>query len=132
MAVQLLWILVHLLLLVQLYVFTPILNLLLIFKNLFLLNGRYLTSFQTILTQINHAIGAEGVVSSQCKKVVSDFGTPIWERLIEGASSFIDLQYRIFGVSSFDLIFFISCSYIQILFAKDSMSVHLIRHLVQG
>ncbi|PHU13859.1 hypothetical protein BC332_15064 [Capsicum chinense] len=38
----------------------------------------------TILAQINHAIGAEGIVSSQCKKVVSSFGTPIWERLIQG------------------------------------------------
>lgn len=38
----------------------------------------------TILTQINHAIGAEGIVSSECKTVVSNYGTSIWERLISG------------------------------------------------
>ncbi|KAG5587907.1 hypothetical protein H5410_048341 [Solanum commersonii] len=38
----------------------------------------------TILTQINHAIGAEGVVSSQCKTVISDYGKTIWERLLSG------------------------------------------------
>ncbi|XP_055813572.1 aspartic proteinase-like [Solanum dulcamara] len=39
----------------------------------------------TILTQINHAIGAEGIVSSKCKNVVSDYGNLIWERLISGS-----------------------------------------------
>nr|XP_016516070.1 PREDICTED: cyprosin-like [Nicotiana tabacum] len=38
----------------------------------------------TILTQINHAIGAEGIVSLECKKVVSNYGDSIWERLISG------------------------------------------------
>ncbi|MCD9560539.1 hypothetical protein HAX54_019236 [Datura stramonium] len=38
----------------------------------------------TILTQVNHAIGAEGIVSSECKTVVSNYGTSIWERLISG------------------------------------------------
>ncbi|XP_060181042.1 aspartic proteinase-like [Lycium barbarum] len=38
----------------------------------------------TILTQINHAIGAEGIVSSECKYVVSNYGNSIWERLVSG------------------------------------------------
>lgn len=126
MAVQLLWILEQLLFLVQLYVFRPLLILVPVFKNLFLLNRRHLTSFQTILTQINHAIGAEGVVSSHCKTVVSDYGKTIWERLLSGVSSFINLQYGILGVSSFDLIPFVPCSYILIKFAM--VSVQIIRH----
>lgn len=39
---------------------------------------------QTIVTQINHAIGAEGIGSLKCKNVVSKFGDLIWEYLISG------------------------------------------------
>ncbi|XP_062143936.1 aspartic proteinase-like isoform X2 [Alnus glutinosa] len=38
----------------------------------------------TIVTQINHAIGAAGVVSLECKAVVFNYGNMIWEYLIEG------------------------------------------------
>jgi phytepsin len=38
----------------------------------------------TVVTEINHAIGAEGVVSTECKQVVSDYGEMIWELLVEG------------------------------------------------
>lgn len=38
----------------------------------------------TMITQINHAIGVEGVVSLACKKVVSNYGDLIWELLISG------------------------------------------------
>ncbi|CAI9108216.1 OLC1v1007769C1 [Oldenlandia corymbosa var. corymbosa] len=38
----------------------------------------------TILTQINLAIGAEGVVSLECKTVVSSYGNLIWEKLLSG------------------------------------------------
>ncbi|KAG5525561.1 hypothetical protein RHGRI_032008 [Rhododendron griersonianum] len=55
--VLLLWILEHLCLLVQL---------------------------STVVTQINHAIGAQGVVSMECKLVVSDYGEMIWELLLAG------------------------------------------------
>ncbi|GAV91757.1 Asp domain-containing protein/SapB_2 domain-containing protein/SapB_1 domain-containing protein [Cephalotus follicularis] len=37
-----------------------------------------------IVTEINHAIGAEGVVSVECKEVVSQYGDLIWELLISG------------------------------------------------
>ncbi|KAK2969684.1 hypothetical protein RJ640_025861, partial [Escallonia rubra] len=40
--------------------------------------------FQTFVTQINHAIGADGVVSFECKEVVSKYGNSIWELLISG------------------------------------------------
>ncbi|KAE9446731.1 hypothetical protein C3L33_21381, partial [Rhododendron williamsianum] len=38
----------------------------------------------TVVTQINHAIGAQGVVSMECKLVVSDYGEMIWELLLAG------------------------------------------------
>ncbi|KAL5700584.1 phytepsin [Ranunculus cassubicifolius] len=38
----------------------------------------------TIVTQINHAIGAAGVVSVECKEVVSEYGDLIWELLVAG------------------------------------------------
>ncbi|KAI4384959.1 hypothetical protein MLD38_003040 [Melastoma candidum] len=36
----------------------------------------------TIITQINHAIGASGVVSQQCKTVVAEYGKTILDMLI--------------------------------------------------
>ncbi|KAM7273408.1 hypothetical protein ACFE04_028072 [Oxalis oulophora] len=36
------------------------------------------------ITEINHAIGAEGVVSTECKQVISQYGDLIWELLISG------------------------------------------------
>lgn len=41
-------------------------------------------NLQTIVTQINHAIGAEGVVSMECKEVVSQYGEMIWDLLVNG------------------------------------------------
>ena len=38
--------------------------------------------FQTIITQINHAIGAEGIVSVECKEVVRQYGNLIIDLLI--------------------------------------------------
>ncbi|KAM7481863.1 hypothetical protein LguiB_006446 [Lonicera macranthoides] len=40
----------------------------------------------TIVTQINHAIGAEGVVSMECKEVVSQYGELIWDLLVNGVT----------------------------------------------
>lgn len=45
--------------------------------------------FQTMIAQINHVIGAEGVVSLECKKVVSKYGDIIWELLISGVAFFL-------------------------------------------
>ncbi|XP_059648368.1 cyprosin-like [Cornus florida] len=39
-----------------------------------------------IVTQINHAIGAEGIVSVECKEVVSQYGEMIWDLLVSGAA----------------------------------------------
>lgn len=41
-----------------------------------------------MIAQINHVIGAEGVVSLECKKVVSKYGDLIWELLISGVAFF--------------------------------------------
>uniref|UniRef100_A0A7C8YN72 Peptidase A1 domain-containing protein n=1 Tax=Opuntia streptacantha TaxID=393608 RepID=A0A7C8YN72_OPUST len=38
----------------------------------------------TAVTQINHAIGANGIVSVECKHVVLDYGGRIWDLLISG------------------------------------------------
>lgn len=38
----------------------------------------------TIVTQLNHAIGAEGVVSAECKTIVSQYGEIIWDLLVSG------------------------------------------------
>ncbi|CAL5341036.1 unnamed protein product [Camellia sinensis] len=38
----------------------------------------------TVVTQINHAIGAEGVISMECKEIVADYGEQIWDLLISG------------------------------------------------
>nr|XP_027189025.1 aspartic proteinase-like isoform X4 [Cicer arietinum] len=35
-----------------------------------------------VVTQINHAIGAEGYVSIECKNIVQNYGNMIWESLI--------------------------------------------------
>ncbi|XP_020202315.1 aspartic proteinase oryzasin-1 isoform X2 [Cajanus cajan] len=38
----------------------------------------------SVVTQINHAIGAEGYVSFECKNIVHNYGDSIWESLISG------------------------------------------------
>ncbi|CAL0300155.1 unnamed protein product [Lupinus luteus] len=38
----------------------------------------------TVVTQINHAIGAEGVLSVECKEVVSEYGEMLWDLLVSG------------------------------------------------
>ncbi|XAR49228.1 Phytepsin [Bertholletia excelsa] len=38
----------------------------------------------TVITQINHAIGAAGVVSTECKQLVSQYGEAIWDLLVSG------------------------------------------------
>ncbi|CBI39670.3 hypothetical protein VitviT2T_020762 [Vitis vinifera] len=37
-----------------------------------------------VVTQINHAIGAEGIVSMECKEVVSQYGNMMWDLLVSG------------------------------------------------
>lgn len=36
------------------------------------------------MTEINQAIGAEAVVSKECKQVVSQYGEKIWDLLVSG------------------------------------------------
>ena len=42
---------------------------------------------QTIITQINRAIGALGVVSQECKSVITQYGPTIIDLLVSEASS---------------------------------------------
>lgn len=39
------------------------------------------------MTEINHAIGAKGVISSECKEVVSQYGEMIWDLLVSGVGN---------------------------------------------
>nr|GLL41997.1 aspartic proteinase oryzasin-1-like [Ipomoea trifida] len=47
-------------------------------------NTSLLTGPTTIVTEINHAIGAEGIVSTECKEIVSQYGEMIWDLLVSG------------------------------------------------
>ncbi|CAJ2628855.1 unnamed protein product [Trifolium pratense] len=38
----------------------------------------------TVVTEINHAIGAEGVLSVECKEIVTEYGELIWDLLVAG------------------------------------------------
>ncbi|OMO86209.1 Peptidase A1 [Corchorus capsularis] len=40
-----------------------------------------------VITEINHAIGAQGFISAECKEVVSEYGELIWELLISGVQA---------------------------------------------
>ncbi|PSS00343.1 Aspartic proteinase [Actinidia chinensis var. chinensis] len=40
-----------------------------------------------VVTQVNHAIGAEGVVSMECKEIVSEYGEQIWDLLVSGVQA---------------------------------------------
>lgn len=54
--------------------------------------------FQMVIAQINHAIGAKGVVSVECKQVVSQYGEMIWDLLVSKVKSFCQffaIRYRI-------------------------------------
>ncbi|XP_021734549.1 aspartic proteinase-like [Chenopodium quinoa] len=37
-----------------------------------------------VVTEINHAIGAEGVISNECKDIVAQYGDMIWDLLVAG------------------------------------------------
>lgn len=51
--------------------------------------------FQTVVTEINHAIGAEGLISSECKEIVSQYGNLIWDLLVSGVG-FLFLYFFLF------------------------------------
>ncbi|XP_047319035.1 aspartic proteinase A1-like [Impatiens glandulifera] len=44
----------------------------------------FLAGPTSVVTKINHAIGADGVVSLECKSIVSKYGELIWEILTSG------------------------------------------------
>lgn len=43
----------------------------------------FVSHMQTIITQVNHAIGATGVVSQECKAVVAEYGETIIKMLLQ-------------------------------------------------
>lgn len=40
----------------------------------------------TVVTEINYAIGAEGVLSTECKTLVNEYGDMIWDLLVSGVT----------------------------------------------
>lgn len=46
------------------------------------------------MTEINHAIGAEGIVSAECKEVITQYGELIWDLLISGVR--LTLNFLVF------------------------------------
>ena len=80
----------------------------------FLFGVSFLTSsrLQKIVTQINHAIGAEGYVSFECKSIVHNYGDSIWESLITGVCSIwiLTILYLLSYVSCLQLNPDIICS----------------------
>lgn len=51
--------------------------------------------FQTVVAEINHAIGAEGIVSMECKEVVAEYGERILELLLLEVCSLLSVFMRI-------------------------------------
>lgn len=51
--------------------------------------------FQTVITQINHAIGASGVISQECKSVVSIYGKTILEMLLNEVFVILHFSFSI-------------------------------------
>ena len=55
--------------------------------------------FQPVVAEINHAIGAEGVLSVECKEVVSQYGELIWDLLVSGVSVKIEYAFSLWYFS---------------------------------
>lgn len=51
------------------------------------------------MAEINHAIGAEGVLSVECKEVVSQYGELIWDLLVSGVSFKLCMLFGAFPLS---------------------------------
>lgn len=45
-----------------------------------------ISQFQTVITQINHAIGASGIISEECKTMVAQYGKIVLEMLVAQVS----------------------------------------------
>ncbi|RRT85259.1 hypothetical protein B296_00003879, partial [Ensete ventricosum] len=76
---------------------------------------------QTIIAQVNHAIGAEGIVSVECKEVVNEYGEIILELLIaevcsDAFSFLVHCSNKIFMAGSFKVVS--TSSYATISFVK--------------
>lgn len=54
-----------------------------------------LPTFQTVITMINHAIGASGVVSMECKAVVEQYGPTIMDMLSSGVIKTIPIYHYV-------------------------------------
>lgn len=64
----------------------------------YLITMHFFNHQQTVVAQINHAIGAAGVVSVECKAVVAQYGKQILEVLLSevcwGTASYYPLIFE--------------------------------------
>lgn len=54
-------------------------------------------NFQVAVIEINHAIGAKGFKSMECKEIVSQYGEMIYDLLASGVSFFLPYTPLYFG-----------------------------------
>lgn len=90
--------------------------------------------FQSIVTQINHAIGAEGVVSMECKQIVSEYGDMIWDLLVSGVCSFFpscNLSF-VSSCKNYSILFVTICSCNLAKFVRNLDYVLLVELLMKG
>lgn len=90
--------------------------------------------FQNIVIQINHAIGAEGVVSTECKQIVSEYGDVIWDLLVAEVCSFFPSSNLSFASSckDYSILLVTLCSYNPAKFVHNSDYVVLVELLMKG
>jgi len=67
--------------------------------------------FQPVITEINHAIGAEGFVSAECKQVVTQYGDLIWDLLVSGVGCFYIFNLLVILLSMYKSSFFLISTY---------------------
>lgn len=90
-----------------------LLFLLFFYGTLFSLGVFFLLSscLQSVVTQINHAIGAEGYVSFECKNIIHTYGDSIWEFITNGVCSLalLSSHWKWLSMEFSGTILYISC-----------------------
>lgn len=85
--------------------------------------------YQPIVTEINHAIGAEGIVSAECKEVVTQYGDLIWELLVSGVGCFYVLHLFSYSLVHLQvLLIFMICRYTLTKYVHNLVYVFLMGH----
>lgn len=90
--------------------------------------------FQTVITQINHAIGATGVVSQECKTVVAQYGKTIIEMLLAQVHIVLCHKFLLFYVltmylySKFSMLYDSCGNYSAIFVSLSSFTIFYLKN----